>query len=637
MTTERLRPNFTFDQDRIEELKTIAPEAFADGKINWETLHAALGDNVELETADAEHFGLIWPGKREARRAASIPSTGTLTPAKGEGIDEDNTHNLFIEGDNFEILKLLKKSYAEQIGLIYIDPPYNTGNDFVYTDNYVDPIEQYLLKTGQTDADGTKLTTNPKSSGRYHSNWLTMIYSRLLIARYFIKEEGIICISVDDNEINNLRMIMNEIFGEENFIAQITIQSNPRGRQSERFVATVHEYLLIFAKNSDECKLTGSSLTEEQLKEFEHSDDKGRKYRLLGLRQRGSASRREDRPNMYYPIYVNPNTGKISLTQNTNFSIEVYPKKSTGVDGRWMWSKNKVQSDLERAEARLISRRNEWDIFVRDYLISEVGAEKTRKAKTIWDDKDLNYQNGTQEVKKLIGEGVFEFPKPVALLKQIISLIDIPNLICLDFFAGSCTTAHALLELNAQDNHKRQYIMVQLPELTLKDSTAKKAGYNTIAEIGKERIRRAIKIMKTEATKGDLGFKVFKLTYSNYKAWEDYHGEDIKQLEMLFDGAETPLNEGWTPESLLTEIMLIQGFPLDSTLIAQPECKENKLTIVTAPAIEHRLLTCLDEKIREDTLTRLKFNAGDIFVCLDSAVTDQAKMRLANKCILRTI
>jgi len=637
MPQEKLRPSFTFDKERIEQLKEIVPEAFADGKINWETLHEALGDYLEDENLQAEHFGLFWPGKREGRRLASIPSTGTLVPCIGEGINENSTKNIFVEGDNLEVLKLLQKSYAGRVKMIYIDPPYNTGNDFVYNDDFDEPLEQYLRVTGQANEEGILLTTNPKSSGRYHSAWLSMMYPRLLLAKQLLVEEGSIFISIDDNEINNLRMLLNDTFGEENFITQITIQSNPRGRQSERFVATVHEYLLIYGKNASRCRLLGSTLTPEQLKEFENLDETGQKYRLLGLRQRGSASRREDRPNMFYPIYVNPKTARVSLDKDEDFSVEVYPRKSTGADGRWMWSKDKVRNELNRVEARLISRRNEWDIFVRDYLVSNTGEERTRKVKTIWNEKELNYQNGTQEVKGLLGEGIYEYPKPVALLKQIVTMADDPNLICLDFFAGSCTTAHAILDMNSKDGGSRQFIMIQLPELTPADSTARKAGYNTIADIGKERIRRVIEKLKQENTKGDLGFKVFKLDHSNYKAWQEYHGEDVKQLEMLFSGAETPLVEGWTSESLLAEVMLIQGFPLDSKVTMKPEFKKNKVQLIESDASAHRLFVCLDEKIHEETEKALKVNSGDIFVCLDSSMTDQAKMRLANICTLATI
>jgi adenine-specific DNA-methyltransferase len=556
-------------------------------------------------------------------------------------VDEATTRNLFIEGDNLEVLKLLQKSYAGRVKLIYIDPPYNTGNDFVYNDDFSEPLDEYLRRTGQLDDEGQSLTTNPRASGRFHSNWLNMMFPRLRLARGLLSETGVIFVSIDDNEINHLRLLMDEVFGSENFITQITVQSNPRGRQSERFVATVHEYVLVYARNVDTCHIAGASLTEEQQKEFKFQDQAGRKYRLLGLRQRGSASRREDRPNMYYPIYVNPNNGSVSLDKHGPFQVEVLPKKSTGEDGRWMWAAKKVRESMSRIEAKLIGTRNEWDIFVRDYLQSDNGDDRTRKMKTIWDEKEINYQNGTQEVKRLFGAGVVDFPKPVALLKKIITMGGDNEGVYLDFFAGSCTTAQAVLELNRADGGTRQFICVQLPE------RVEVAGYATIAEIGKDRIRRAIKSMRDEERKKldltnrespeDLGFRVYKLGRSNYKAWQEYQGESVEELETLFDRIETPLVEGWKPELVLTEVLLLQGFPLDSTVTAEARFKHNRVQRVESDAVGHRLFICLDREIADATIEQIGFAPEDVFVCLDSALTDEAKLRLADRCTLRVI
>jgi len=645
MPLSKLRPSFTLTEDRLRELQAVVPEAFADGRINWDTLREALGETLEDESQ--EHFGLFWPGKREARRLAAMPSKGTLIPQPGAGVDEDNTHNLFIEGDNLEVLKLLQKSYAGRVKMIYIDPPYNTGSDFVYPDDFAEPLESYLKRTGQMDEQGTLLTSNSKASGRYHTNWLNMIYPRLKIGRELLKDDGIIFVSIDDNEIHHLRSLMNEVFGEENFVAQITIQSNPRGRQSERFVATVHEYVLAFAKNADECIVEGIPLTPEQAKEFKFKDEKGRVYRLLGLRQRGSASRREDRPNMFYPIYVNPADSTISLTSSKKHSVEVLPKKSTNEDGRWMWGKDRVGVSLERMEAKLISSRNEWDIFVRDYLASEDGDNRTRKFKTIWDEKEINYQNGTKELKELFetNRSLVDYPKPVYLIKQIIRMAGIePGQIYLDFFGGSSTTAHAVLEMNRDDELMGRFIIVQLPEPTPIDSGARSEGYSTIAEIGKERIRRVIKSLKTTKTKQlklsdeqDKGFKCFKLDHSHFTEWTPFTVKEISQLELHFEHAETPLVDGWQPENLLAEILLLQGFPLDSNVRSLPEFKANDLQQVTSEFVTHPLYVCLDKKVKPETVSILKLGSEDIFVCLDSALSDEAKVKLADQCNLKVI
>jgi adenine-specific DNA-methyltransferase len=645
MPLSKLRPSFTLTEDRLRELQAVVPEAFADGRINWDTLREALGETLEDESP--EHFGLFWPGKREARRLAAMPSKGTLIPQPGAGVDEENTHNLFIEGDNLEVLKLLQKSYVGRVKMIYIDPPYNTGSDFVYPDDFAEPLESYLKRTGQMDEQGTLLTSNSKASGRYHTNWLNMIYPRLKIGRELLKDDGIIFVSIDDNEIHHLRSLMNEVFGEENFVAQITIQSNPRGRQSERFVATVHEYVLAFAKNADECIVEGIPLTPEQAKEFKFKDEQGRVYRLLGLRQRGSASRREDRPNMFYPIYVNPTDSTISLTSSQKHSEEVLPKKSTNEDGRWMWGKDRVGVSLERMEAKLISSRNEWDIFVRDYLASEDGDNRTRKFKTIWDEKEINYQNGTKELKELFetNRSLVDYPKPVYLIKQIIRMAGIePGQIYLDFFGGSSTTAHAVLEMNRDDELMGRFIIVQLPEPTPIDSGARSEGYSTIAEIGKERIRRVIKSLKTTKTKQlklsveqDKGFKCFKLDHSHFTEWIPFTVKEISQLELHFGQAETPLVEGWQPQNLLAEILLLQGFPLDSQVRSLPEFKANDVQQVTSEFVTHPLYVCLDKKVKPETVSKLKLSSEDIFVCLDSALSDEAKVKLADQCNLKVI
>jgi len=642
MPIQRIRPTFTFDEDRLAQLRAIVPEAFADGKINWDTLREALGEHLEDEGPDTEYFGLFWPGKREARRLASTPSKGTLVPQSGEGINEDTSHNIFIEGDNLEVLKLLQKSYAGRVKMMYIDPPYNTGDDRIYPDDYSEPLEAYLRRTGQADAQGQLLTTNPKASGRFHSNWLSMMYPRLRVARQLLRKDGAIVVSIDNNELHHLRLLMNEVFGEENFITKIVIQSNPRGRQSESFVATVHEYLVVYAKEIDECVLSGAALTPEQIAEFKYQDEQGRRYRLLGLRQRGSASRREDRPAMFFPIYVDPDSKRVSLEKSDEFRVAVLPRKSTGEDGRWMWGTDKVARNLDIVEARLISTRNEWDIFVRDFLASKAGEERTRKFKTIWVDKELNYQNGKTELKALFEQKApFEHPKPVELLRQILIMAGDPQGLYMDFVAGSGTLAHAVIYLNHEDKGSRNFICIQLPELVDETTSAGRdaleLGLKTIADVCRERIRRVIARMQAETADQlnlhpdeDLGFKCYRLDRSNFRDWHDYAGEDLPELQMTFDQFETPLAEGWQPAGLLTEILLIEGFPVDSTITRQIHFVHNQVDLVTSDFYEHRLFVCLDQTITPETLAQLDLAQHDIFVCLDSTLTDETKLRLSD-------
>jgi len=566
-------------EEKLNKLKEIIPEAFTENKIDWEKLKASLGKDIEFKN---ERYVLNWAGKSDAFRVLQSPTTATLVPAKEESVNFDTTQNIFIEGENLEVLKVLQKSYFGKIKMIYIDPPYNTGNDnFIYPDKFSETKEEYLNRIGDKDETGYMtreglFRKNSKDSGHYHSNWLSMMYPRLFLARNLLRDDGVIFVSIDDNEVHNLRLLMNEVFGEENFVGQITVQSNPRGRQSEKFLATVHDYIIIYARDSDSCIITGAELSEEQLLDFKFEDNKNRKYRLLGLRQRGSASLREDRPAMYFPIYVNPSTNKISLTKSNKFSICVTPKKSTGQDGRWMWSKNKIIEDIDKIEAKLISTRNEYDIFVRDYLEKD-GEERKRKIKTIWSDKLYNTQNGTTEVKTIFdGKKIFDFPKGVNLLKSIIEMVPLKDTdICIDFFPGSCTTAHAVLDLNKRDGGNRKFICVQLPEKCDENSEAYKAGYKTIAEIGKERIRRVIKKIKEEQDgkldlddnigKQDLGFKVFKLQDSNFKIWRTkIENEEhlVKQLQQHLE----PLDENAKTEDVLFELLLKSGVPLTAKI-----------------------------------------------------------------------
>lgn len=548
----------------IEALKALFPDAFSEGKIDFEVLKGLLGGAVDERD---EKYGLNWHGKRRARQIALTPSTGTLLPCPEESVDWDTTQNLMIEGDNLEVLKLLQKSYSGKVKLIYIDPPYNTGKDFVYPDDFRDSLKNYMELTGQIEG-GKKISSNAESSGRFHTDWLSMIYPRLKLARSLLTDDGVIAISVDDNEIERLRVVMAEIFGEENFASQICIQSNPRGRQSDTFFATVHEYLLVYARSGDSCVIGGEALTDAQRADFKFSEPDGRNYRLLGLRQRGAASLRTDRPEMYFPIYVNSKTLEVSLDPKAGFDQEVLPRKSTGEDGRWMWGKDKCKRDIDLIVPRLIERRGEFDLFVKDFLERD-GEERSRKFKTIWDDKKLNTQNGTQEVKELLGSAAMSFPKPVALLQDVVQLGADRSDIIVDFFAGSGTTAHAIMAQNASDGGQRKFILVQLPEPLDPTNSEQKVGAEfcdsiekprTIAELTKERLRRAAQKVKDENPMfaGDTGFRVFKLASSNIRAWDadpaDLENSLLKNAEHLVQGRKE--------QDVLYELLLKLGLDL---------------------------------------------------------------------------
>ena len=431
--------------ENIEALKVLFPECVTEGKVDFEVLRELLGSEVEDRP---ERYSFNWNGKSRARRIAQTPSTGTLRPFREESVNWDTTQNIFIEGDNLEVLKLLQKSYHKRVKMIYIDPPYNTGNEFIYPDRYQDNLDTYLRYTGQIDDSGMKLTANAESSGRYHTNWLNMMLPRLKLARNLLCIDGIIFISIDDHEASNLKTICDEIFGGENFVSQVCIVSNPRGRQSE-IIASTHEYLLVYARDIAACEIYGQRLSDQQLEDYKFTTDDGREYRVRGLRHRGNASLRTDRPNMFFPIFVDPQTRRVSLEESDCFSKKVLPRKSTGEDGRWEWGKETVLERIDRLEGVFIAGRSEWDVFQREFLAGGDGGIRRTKWKSVWDEKEINYQNGTAEVKALLDGRVFDYPKPLYLLAKIIEGAVTSGDIVMDFFAGSGTSGHAVLEFES--------------------------------------------------------------------------------------------------------------------------------------------------------------------------------------------
>ena len=563
--------------ENVDQLRELFPEAFADGRLNIDTLLGLLGE--ETDEGD-ERYGLNWPGKAAARRIAQIPSAGTLRPAKAESLDWDTTQNLMIEGDNLEVLKLLQKSYHGAVKIIYIDPPYNTGNEFIYPDRFQDNLDTYLRYTGQTDAEGLRLSANAETGGRYHTNWLNMMYPRLKLARNLLREDGAIFVSIDDHEVHNLRLLMDEVFGAKNLVGQVAVVTNPRGRQSEA-IASTHEYLLVYGRDAGRVRPPGAELTDAALAEYKHLDSDGRRYRLRGLRHRGNASRRIDRPAMYFPIYVDPVTRKVSLTQGGSFTEAVVPRKSSGEDGRWEWGPATVQARIHLLEGVMVSTRCEWDVYQREYLEDESGNARRKKWKSIWGESDINYQNGKSELKALFSEEPFEYPKPTGLLRKIVAGVTAEADVILDFFAGSGTTGDAVMRQNAEDGGQRRCILVQLPEKT------KSSDFPTIADITKARLRAVSKAISRErgrvlpgldaTTPLDLGFRVFKLDSSNIKAWDG--GHDTIETDLLT--AVENIKPNRSEDDLLFELLLKFGLDL--------------ATQVTARTIEGRTVFVLGE------------------------------------------
>ncbi len=608
----------------VEKIAALFPHCVTerlgkDGKtpelaIDFDKLRSELSNDV-LDEGE-ERYQFTWPDKRAASRLANEPTTLTLRPCREESVDFDNTENLYIEGDNLDVLKVLRETYLGKVKMIYIDPPYNTGNDFVYNDDFAQGKGEFEQQNGLFDEEGNQtldpMQRNSEANGRFHTDWLNMIYPRLKVAKDLLSKDGCILISIDDNEVENLRKLSDEIFGEQNFISQICLVNNIAGRSDSKHIARAHEYVLIYQR-SDEFISCGNPLSEEQLAEYRFEDIKG-KYRLQGLRKRGTGARREDRPNMFYPIYYNPNTNEISLVQSNDF-IAIIPYLSDKSEGRWRWGKETCANNLDKLEIRLVTGRGEYDVYEKVYLRS--GDEiKTTKMKSFLLDSSYTTDNATSKFRGVMEPKVFDSPKSVNLIKDLTRFSNTSNSNILDFFSGSATTAHAVMQLNAEDGGNRKFIMVQLPEKTDEGSEAYKAGYNNICEIGKERIRRAgRKIMENlelrmekEASAGnsklstlnsklDVGFRVLKLDSSNM---QDVYYTPDKFDTSLFDSLEDNIKPDRTGEDLLFQVMLDLGIEL-SAKIESKEIAGKQVFSVD----DDYLLACFDTDVNETTIEEM--------------------------------
>jgi adenine-specific DNA-methyltransferase len=524
------------------KLKELFPEVFREDKIDFDKLRLTLGSEVD---DGEERFGMTWPGKHDCFKVIQEPSIGTLKPCRDKSVNWDKTENLFIEGDNLEALKLLQKSYYGKIKMIYIDPPYNTGNEFIYPDKYSESLETYLAYTGQVDDEGRKFSTNTEADGRFHSKWLNMMYPRLFLARNLLRDDGVIFISIDDNEVKNLRTLCDEIFGEENFVADLVWKKRVSPANDSQWYSSDHEYLCVYAKVKEKWNPNKTKRTEEHNKYYKNPDNDPRG--LWNSAAYTCNKSKSERPNLYYPI-LNPNTGE-----------EIWPNENAA----WAYSK---ETHLEHVKANIL------------YWGADGKAKSPRKKqylteakpvvpRSVWDYQEVgSTQTATTESRNLFGGASFSYPKAVGLLKKAIYQSTVENDIVVDFFAGSCTTAHAALDLNKEDACSRKFIMVQLPEPCNKKSEAFKAGYKTIADIGKERIRRVIKKINKKKEgkldfgepKQDLGFKVFKLDKSNFKIWD---GSIAKMEKLQTNRFRSSLS---LPLTILTRIAKKKTFSMKS-------------------------------------------------------------------------
>lgn len=542
--------------DNIKKLAQLFPSAVKDGQLDIDALKEELGT---FEEVGKEKYEFTWSGKQNAKKIAQQDVFGkTLKFCPEKSKNADTTENIYIEGDNLEALKLLRQNYYNSIKMIYIDPPYNTGNDFVYNDDYSMSQEESDIAEGVVDELGERYTKNI-SGNRFHANWCNMIYPRLKLAKDLLTDDGAIFISIDDNELDNLKKCCDEVFGTDNCIAVAILQRSTNGMGDKKGFARCHEYILCYQK-SEATIFNGLSPDDEYKNMFNYEDEYG-KYKMDGiLMKKGAGSRRQDSPTLYFPLYYSPIDGTVSVHKIDGY-IKRLPIKSDGSDGRWTWGKEKIENE----NFRLYASPN-GTIYIKDYLTKD----RRMKIKSILSSKKYITNRATNEIKELFDCKVFDTPKPIQLIKDLQDILLDGNDIILDFFSGSATTAHAVMQLNAEDGGNRKFIMVQLEEKTDEKSEAHKAGYNTICEIGEERIRRAGDKIKAEHPDADIdiGFKVFEIANTNIK-WNELElkDEQIDFANLSNNPDQVDFKQGTKDIDVVYEIMLRQkNIPLSSKI-----------------------------------------------------------------------
>lgn len=596
-------------QGNIDKLAELFPNCMVESRdakgvvtrsIDFDQLRQELSGSIV--EGPQERYQLNWPGKREALLTANAPIAKTLRPCREESVDFDTTQNLFIEGDNLDALKLLQETYLNKVKLIYIDPPYNTGNDFIYEDDFSESNQSYLQRSNQKTDDGSRLVANTESNGRFHSDWLSMIYSRLKLARNLLRDDGVIFISIDDNEIHNLRKSCNEIFGEDNFVANVIWEKKFAPQNDEKYISASHDYILLYARNKADWRPNLLPRTEEALKKFKNPDKDPR-----GVWTSGDLTSKTKAANHSYPI---------TAPDGTVF----FPP-----NGR-QWAPSLTTYERLRAEDRIWFGENEDKVPRLKQFLSEI--QNGVVPMTIWEHEEVGHtQSATQELKKLFGSALFDSPKPINLIKRIVYLATDKNDVVLDFFAGSGTTAHATMLLNAEDGGDRKFIMAQLSEVTHEKSEAAKAGYKNIAALSKQRLRLAGTAIKSEnldkpgVEKLDVGFRVLKIDTSNMK--EVFYTPDAVSQDLLSDQVNN-IREDRTPEDLLFQVLLDWGVDL-----ALPIAKETIADKTVYFVDDNALAACFDEGVSEEFVKQLAKRAPLRVVFRDSGfATDSVKINV---------
>ena len=643
-------PNFR--TDLAKKLEELVPEVIADGKVDVVKLKELLAEDAGEPN---ERFGLFWPGKKQALRAAQEPTTATLRPAKDESKDWDTTNNIFIEGDNLEVLKVLQKQYHNSIKMIYIDPPYNTGKDFVYPDNFKEGLQNYLEFSQQVDEGNKKISTNTETAGRYHSNWLNMMYPRLKLARNLLTDDGVIFISIDGHEYDNLLKLMLEIFGEANYVNTFTWVNNLKGRQiSGHGAARTHEYIVCFAHKIS--LVNEFRANAEQLKkimpsvykgfDYEVKSDKYGNYVLKNeLYNSNSAFNEETRPNLVFDIFYNPDTNDIkTFDVNAISDLDGYVKISPKVNNNgthkyhaYRWGRDKVLSEFYNLE--FVRVGDNFKIYTK---VRDIGDTTVKDVIA-----DINTTHGSSDIARInLDPKLFDFPKPMMLIYFLTMIGLQKGDVILDFFAGSGTTAHAIMQLNAEDGGDRKHIMVQLPEPTDEKSEAFKAGYKKISDIARERINRAGEKIKADfadklaerETPLDVGYRTYKLADTNFTKWQSTPTGDLTELQARLDLMRESSNDNASEEDLLVEVLLKMGLPL-TTRTKTVDVDELHVHQVVAEGdlSEGQPVLYLNEHAKP-TLEQLRAIITDLtpskFVILDDAFQgdNQLKTNLVQTC-----
>lgn len=600
-------------EENIEKIKGMFPNCVVESKdsngvlsrmIDFDALKQELSPYI-VNGVD-ERYQMLWPDKKQAIMNANAAISLTMRPCKEKSVNFENARNIYIEGDNLDALKLLRETYLHRFDVIYIDPPYNTGNNLIYKNDFHKKIEDYLQNSGQFDEDGNMLVRNVRTNGRFHTDWLNMIYPRLKVAKDLLSDDGIIVVTIDDYEVETLTMVLNEIFGEENHLATIVIKNNPSGRSTVTGASISHEYALFYGSNTD-VHLHRLPRNDKQISRYKESDDFG-KFEWVNFRKHGGY--KEDAPTMYYPIYIKKDGSSFRipkikwidekkaydiLEEKLENEIISYPIDENGRPRRWKWSLDRALKEMNNMAVRL-DRNNQPAVYIKSYMNDE-----GMLPLTVWDDKKYSStEYGTNLLIEVLGGKYFDYPKSLYAVMDCIRIAsENPNALILDFFSGSATTAHAVMQLNEEDGGNRKFVLVQLPEPCDKDSEAFKNGFKTICDLGEERIKKVGKQLKNT----DASFRVFKIDSSNMK---DTYYRPVDYSINLLDQLDENIKPDRTPEDLVYQVMLDLGMMLDSK-IEEKNINNKKVFIVGEynEMVAPDLICCFDNGIDNDTVTEI--------------------------------